>query len=96
MSVQLGTRKGEGNKGEGKREGKRMSGGTKNEDKGNFECRWFIIDFLMDYRVFFFIIIIVFKHFYLFIVIVIYLIITSVYRMRICNVSYYFQNYERR
>lgn len=45
MSVQLGTRKGEGNKGEGKREGKRMSGGTKNEDKGNFECRWFIIDF---------------------------------------------------
>lgn len=52
--------------------------------------------FLMDYRVFFFIIIIVFKHFYLFIVIVIYLIITSVYRMRICNVSYYFQNYERR
>lgn len=53
MSVQLGTRKGEGNKGEGKREGKRMSGGTKNEDKGNFECRWFIIDFLMDYRVFF-------------------------------------------
>lgn len=51
--------------------------------------------FLMDYSVFF-MIIIVFKHLYLFIVIVIYLIITSIYRMRICNVSYYFQNYERR